>query len=214
MFIQYLQVQNNAAILLSHWHGRRRIFQLCARTGEGEGEGAELGPSQGGQKHPWTPTLIYALMMRLWKVLTLITDFLAWSVNSALESSWLGTSNVLLFVDAWLRQRKNTYIFKKKKKRYQTKYFKGTEMAQWWEHPPPTALAWVRPSDLTSHVDHAHPWGFFRFSFIHKINVLNSTRTFTQTQILLTKLHIDWLFMTFHFLHLDSHLRIRRRRTI
>ena len=117
MFIQYLQVQNNAAIVLSHWHGRRRIFQLCAKTGEGKREGGELGPSQGGQKHPWTPTLIYALMMRLWKVLTLITDFLAWSVNSALESSWLGTSNVLLFVDAWLRQRKNTYILKKKKKK-------------------------------------------------------------------------------------------------
>ena len=92
MFIQYLQVQHNAAIVLSHWHGRRRIFQLCARTGEGKREGGELGPSQGGQKHPWTPTLIYALMMRLWKVLTLITDFLAWSVNSALESSWLGTN--------------------------------------------------------------------------------------------------------------------------
>ena len=111
-------------------------------------------------------------------------------------------------------KKKYIHIKKKKKKRYQTKYFKGTEMAQWWEHPPPTALAWVRPSDLTSLVDHAHPWGFFRFSFIHKINVLNSTRTFTQTQILLTKLHIDWLFITFHFLHLDSHLRIRRRRTI
>ena len=126
MFIQYLQVQNNAAIVLSHWHGRRRIFQLCAKTGEGKREGGELGPSQGGQKHPWTPTLIYALMMRPWKVLTLITDFLAWSVNSALESSWLGTSNVLLFVDAWLRQRKNTYILKKKKKKkISNKIFQG-----------------------------------------------------------------------------------------
>ena len=102
------------------------FFQLCARTGEGKREGGELGPGQGGQKHPWTPTLIYALMMRPWKVLTLITDFLAWSVNSALESFWLGTSNVLLFVDAWLRQRKNTYILKKKKKKkISNKIFQG-----------------------------------------------------------------------------------------
>ena len=102
------------------------FFSCALGRGEGEGEreGAELGPSQGGQKHPWTPTLIYALMMRLWKVLTLITDFLAWSVNSALESSWLATSNVLLFVDAWLRQRKNTYILKKKKK-ISNKIFQG-----------------------------------------------------------------------------------------
>ena len=50
------------------------------------------------------------------------------------------------------------------------------------------------------------------FSSIHKINMLNSTRAFTQTQILLTKLHIDWFYIiTFHFLHLDLHLRINRR---
>ena len=91
------------------------FFSCALGRGEGEREGAELGPSQGGQKHPWTPTLIYTLMMRLWKVLTLITDFLAWSVNSALESSWLGTSNVLLFVDT--QTKKNTYIFKKKKRK-------------------------------------------------------------------------------------------------
>ena len=40
------------------------------------------------------------------------------------------TSNVLLLVDARLRQRKNTYILKKKKKKNQTKYFKGTGMTQ------------------------------------------------------------------------------------
>ena len=120
MFIQYLQVQNNAAIVLSHWHGRRRIFQLCAKTGEGKREGGELGPSQGGQKHPWTPTLIYALMMRLWKVLTLITDFLAWSVNSALESSWLGT-NPFQMCCFW--KTKKEYIHIKKKK--PNKIFQG-----------------------------------------------------------------------------------------
>ena len=103
-------------------------------------------------------------------------------------------SNVLLLVDARLRQRKNTYILKKKKN--QTKYLKGTGMTQWWEHLPPTALAWVRSSDLTSHVDRAHPRGFSQFSSIHKINMLNSTRAFTQTQILLTKLHIDWFYLS------------------
>ena len=34
------------------------------------------------------------------------------------------------------------------------------------------------------------------FSSIHKINMLNSTRAFTQTQILLTKLHIDWFYLS------------------
>ena len=41
------------------------FFSCALGRGEGEREGGELGPSQGGQKHPWTPTLIYALMMRL-----------------------------------------------------------------------------------------------------------------------------------------------------
>ena len=51
------------------------------------------------------------------------------------------------------------------------------------------------------------PSELLRFSSIHKINMLNSTWAFTQTQILLTKLHIDWFyFIAFHFLHLDSHL--------
>ena len=74
-------------------------------------------------------------------------------------------------------ETKKEYINIKKKKN-QTKYLRGTEMTRWWEHPPPTALAWVRSSDLTSHVDRAHPRGFFRFSSIHKINMQNSTRAF------------------------------------
>ena len=50
-------------------------------------------------------------------------------------------------------------------------------MAQWWEHLPPTAVAWVRLLDPASHVGWVCCWFssllrgfFFGFCSIHKIN--------------------------------------------
>ena len=59
------QIEINNAFLNDLLSNTLYTSSNCHTKGEGEGEGAELGPSQGGQKHPWTPTLIYALMMRL-----------------------------------------------------------------------------------------------------------------------------------------------------
>ena len=122
----------------------------------------------------------------------IITDFLAWSVNSALESSWLGT-NPFQMCCFWKTKKEYIHI---KKKKEPNKIFQGN-----WDDAVVRASAsyraglgsFLRP-DVTC--GPCKPSGFSRFSSIHKINMLNSTRAFTQTQILLTKLHIDWFYLS------------------